>query len=141
MNPTQKNLIIVLAILVVIFAGSSYYFFAKYQTLRENPNAITQEEIDTLLAEVGELILLPQDEVPTIATVADPEALKDQAFFANAQKDDRVLIYAGAQKAILYSPARKQVIEVAPVNIGEGELPPAVAPAAPEIETTPEVTQ
>ena len=130
MNPIHKNLVVILALLVIIFAGSSYYFFAKYQTLRENPNAITQEEIDTLLAEVGELILLPQDEVPTIATVADPEALKDQAFFANAQKDDRVLIYA-----------RKQVIEVAPVNIGEGELPPAVAPAAPETETTPEVTQ
>lgn len=140
MNPVHKNAIIVLVLLVLIFGGSAYYFFTKYQTLRENPNAITQEEIDSLLAEVGELILLPQGETPTIATVADPEALKDQAFFANAQKDDKVLIYAGAQKAILYSPARKQVIEVAPVNIGEGELPSAPVPA-PETETTSEDAQ
>lgn len=128
MNSVQKNLTVVLIILVVVFAASSYYFFTKYQTLRENPNAITQEEIDTLLAEVGQLILLPTGENPTIATVTDPEGLKEQAFFANAQKDDRVLIYPQAQKAILYSPARHQVIEVAPVNIGEG--PAAVAPAA-----------
>ena len=127
MNPVHKNAITVLVLLVIIFGASAYYFFTKYYELKNNPQAATQEEVAALVAEVGDLILLPKDEQPTVATVADPEALKDQAFFANAQKDDKVLIYARAQKAILYSPARHQVIEVAPVNIGEGESIPASA--------------
>lgn len=126
MNPIHKNAVVILALLVIIFGASAYYFFTKYTELKNNPNAATEQEVAALVAEVSKLILLPTDEQPTVATVADPEALKDQAFFANAQQDDKVLIYARAQKAILYSPARKQVIEVAPVNIGEGEtLPPA----------------
>lgn len=76
-----------------------------------------QEEIDDLVAEVGKLIVLPEGEDPTIATVTDPEKLRDQVFFANAKEGDKVLIYTKAQKAYLYDPNIHKLLEVAPLTI------------------------
>jgi hypothetical protein len=68
---------------------------------------------------VGLLIVLPKNETPTIATVSDPSVLKNQAFFVDAKKGDKVLIYTNAKKAILYDPVIKKIINVAPVNTGD----------------------
>lgn len=78
------------------------------------------DEARQLVQRVGELIVLPTDENPTIATIADPERLKGQAFFARAKVGDKVLIYTKAKKAILYDPEAHRIVEVAPVNIGAG---------------------
>ena len=64
------------------------------------------------------MIVLPEDEIPTVATVSDPEKLKEQPFFSDAKKGDKVLIYANAKKAILYDPMANKIVTVAPINIG-----------------------
>ena len=76
-----------------------------------------QQEVDNLVEEVGKLIALPEDEKPTVATVTDVGAVKDQPFFAKAQNGDRVLIYTNARKAILYRPSENRILEVGLVNI------------------------
>jgi len=76
-----------------------------------------QETIDDVVAEVEKLIVLPEGEEPTIATVTDPEKLRDQVFFANAKEGHKVLIYTKAQKAYLYDPVAKRLIEVAPLTV------------------------
>jgi hypothetical protein len=53
-----------------------------------------------------------------VATVSDPEKLKEQPFFTQAKKGDKLLIYAKARKAILYDPAINKIIEVSTLNIG-----------------------
>lgn len=75
-----------------------------------------QLEINTLIERVGKLIVLPQGEEPTVATVSDPEKLKDQVFFANAKVGDKVLIYTKARKAYLYDPEGDILLEVAPIT-------------------------
>ena len=87
-------------------------------------------EVKKLVAEVGNLVLLPEGETPTIATVSDPEALKAQPFFAGALKDDKVLIYTTAQKAILYRPSVGKIVQIAPINIGAANTSTAPKPAA-----------
>ncbi len=84
------------------------------------PKEMVEKEASDLVAEVGKLILLPKDEVPTIATVTDPSKLADQAFFANAKAGDKVLLYTKARKAYLYDPIARRLIEVAPITT---ELP------------------
>ncbi|MBP9772048.1 MAG: hypothetical protein KBD16_03970 [Candidatus Pacebacteria bacterium] len=109
------------AVIFLLLAGIAYYFFAKYQELKQNPDAINQEEAIALAAEVGEIMVLPQDEIPTIATVSNPELLADQAFFKDAKKGDKVLIYSQAGKAVLYDPEAKKIIGVAPISGGQTE--------------------
>lgn len=114
-----------MVILVILLAATSMYFYKKSVS---DPNAISQAEVKSLVQKVGRLVVLPEDETPTIATVSDPDALKDQAFFAEAKKGDKVLIYSNAKKAILYDPALDKVITIAPLNI---DAPKAATPAAP----------
>lgn len=117
---TSKKIVLpVLAILVLAMAGAAAYFFKEVSALKENPNAVVQQEATELAARVGKLIRLPDGEVPTIATVADPAQLADQPFFAKAKTGDKVLIYSQARRAYLYDPVANKVLEVAPVNIGD----------------------
>lgn len=88
-----------------------------------DPNATPAEqqeaaqlEISTLIERVGKLIVLPTGEEPTVATVSDPDKLKDQVFFANAKVGDKVLIYTKARKAYLYDPEGDILLEVAPIT-------------------------
>jgi hypothetical protein len=104
--------------LIVILLATTVYFGYKYYQLTQSPQDVAQAEVKKLVAEVGNLVLLPEGETPTIATVSDPEALKAQPFFVNSLKDDKVLIYTTAQKAILYRPSVGKIVQIAPINIG-----------------------
>lgn len=115
---------IVLVILLLASLGAAGYLFNQVRILKQNPEKQAQEDTAKLIEAVGKLIVLPEGETPTVATVNDPEKLKDQPFFANAKAGDKVLIYTNAKKAILYSPTENKIVEVAPLNIG------AATPAA-----------
>ena len=86
--------------------------------VKENPQQLAQEEATAVVERVGKLIVLPEGEQPTVATVTDPERLRDQPFFAKAKRGDKVLIYTNAKKAILYDPVGNKIVEAAPLNIG-----------------------
>lgn len=123
-------------IVVIVILGSlatAFYFRTQLNQLKANPQKAAQEESKDLITKVGKLIVLPEGEEPTVATVTDTELLKGQSFFANAKTGDKVLIYTNARKAILYSPENDKIIEVAPVNIGASETPtPTPTPSTKE---------
>ncbi len=108
---------------LAVLAGAMYVFFFKpdgaeisTDTKSATPEVETTIEAKDLIEKVGRLIALPEGEEPTVATVSDPEKLKDQAFFANAKVGYKVLIYTQARKAYLYDPAQNKLIEVAPIT-------------------------
>ncbi len=120
-NISKQNLtkvlipiIMTVAVIAIVLAG---YFYSQVRVLKKDPQAVAQKEVADLVAKVSRLLVLPTGETPTIATVSDLEALKDQVFFASAQEGDKVLIYAQAKKAILYSVTLNKIIEVAPLSI------------------------
>jgi hypothetical protein len=125
--PSKNRMALVpwVLLVLVLLAGAGFVFRQHREAkqlqnqlldLKQNPQKATEEESKALLDKVGQLIELPNEQ-PTIATVTDLSALKDQAFFANAQVDDKVLIFSNAKKAILYRPSTNKIIEVAPVNL------------------------
>ena len=71
-----------------------------------------------LIEKIGKLVLLPADEEPILATVTDKEKLKEQPLFAKAENGDKILIYAKAQKAYIYSPSKEMLVDVVSENIG-----------------------
>lgn len=113
---STRNIIIGLVLLLVVTGGGLAY----YMLGGPNSKVAAENELNDVVAKVGKLMVLPEGETPTLATVADPEKLKDQKFFSNAQTGDKVLIYTNSQKAILYSPSLNKIVEVAPVNLGTG---------------------
>ena len=114
----STKLFFAVAALFILSAGLAIYFFFEVRSLRTNPQQVAEEEVQAIVARVGKLMVLPQDEIPTMATILDPAELVDQPFFASAQKGDKVLLYTNAKKAILYSPSQDKIIDVAPVNLG-----------------------
>ncbi len=128
----RKYIVVILILLVVILAGVSAYLYKKSTS---NPDAASQAEVKSLVAKVGKIMILPEGETPTIATVSDPEALRDQAFFVDAKKGDKVLIYSNAKKAILFDPSTNKIVNIAPLNTDTTKNP-TVPPASATADTT-----
>lgn len=126
-------LIVVGAVAATVFVAREKPQLLGISTNNANP---TQPDKKAILSEVGTIFALPTDEEPTIATVTDPEKLKDQQFFQKALTADIVLIYNTSRKAILYRPSEKKIIEVGAVNIDQVQqvtpspsVIPSVSPA------------
>jgi hypothetical protein len=116
----QTSVIIMLTITSAISVTSSIYFYRQYQqtlNLIQNPQEIATQEMRSVVGKVGQLIDLPFNESPTLATVKDSQQLQESPFFQKAAVGDKVLIYAEARKAILYRPSTHKIIEIAPVNL------------------------
>ena len=119
-NPTFS--IVFVGVLLLLSVGA-YYIYTHSGDVSDEKKpvsdserlAIESAESEDIVARVSELIVLPEGEQPTIATVSDPKKLTEQAFFEKAKIGDRVLIYAKARKAYLYDPVADRLLEVAPI--------------------------
>lgn len=122
---TKKGMGSKIAVIIAVLAlGAAGYFYYQLYKMKQDPNATARKEVMELVAKVSKLVVLPEGETPTVATVSDPAALKEQAFFKEAKQGDKVLIYAQAKKAVLYSVELNKIIEVAPLNIGQAAPAP-----------------
>ncbi len=131
---TGRWLSVLFVVLFLAAAGTAGYFYRQLRTVKNDPTKAAQAEVKALIAEVGKLMVLPDNEQPTVATVTDASKLQDQPFFIHAEKDDKVLIYTDARKAVLYRPSKNIIVEVAPINIGNtttaNNAPPAQSQVA-----------
>ncbi len=131
MNPVQKIDSRILAagglvgILLIAAFGATLYFYLQYRQvqtnylrLAANPQEAFRMENKNMVEKIRSLMVLPEDEEPTVAIVDNLERLKDQPFFKNAKVGDRVFIFNSAKKAVLYDPIANKIIEVGPVNVG-----------------------
>lgn len=112
-------------LIIVALLGVGVFFAVRYvqssRTIRKLQQAAAQtpdRQANDLVRTIGMHMVLP-NEKPTIATVEDTKKLSGQTFFQSARNGDKVLIYAKAQKAVLYRPSISKVIEVAHVRIDD----------------------
>lgn len=142
MNPTaqmskkSKIVLVVLAVVLIASIIGNVYQAKQISTLKD-PQGAAQNQIRKVVADVGKLIVLPQDETPTIATVSDLAPLKSQPFFNNAAVGDQVLIYTTARKVILWRPAENKIIEVAPLTVNSLPTPSSALPEVSPTSTVP----
>lgn len=106
-----KQLIILITILALIIGLSVFYLLSQKLKISSE-----EKEFRELIIKVEKLIELPQDEMPTIATVLDENKVREEAFFKQAKTGDRLLAYIKNKKAILYRPSVNKIIEVAPIS-------------------------
>jgi len=116
---------IALLVLFLALGGGFLWSYVSYQDAKkqldflssqEGQAAAAQREVDALLANVGRLILLLEDEDPLVATIQDAEALaQEEPFYQNAGNGDKLIVYT--QKAIIYDPDDDRLVNVGPVFI------------------------
>lgn len=140
---SRKMLIICLVLILVGLVYANYIFTNQHKSkvsltndkipdLIINPkkdNLSDKGEITSLLDKVNNLIELPYDEEPSIATVTNIDKLKDQPFFSRAKNGDRVIIYTQSKKAIIYRPSTNKLVEAGSVDIMVSDiLKPSISP-------------
>jgi hypothetical protein len=108
---------------ITIIIGAALVFFIATIFLAikifamKAPALSAEQKVNSVILEVGNHLILPMNEAPTVATVADPQKLRDQPFFQNAEVGDQILIYSVAKKAILWRPSVKKVVEVSSLSV------------------------
>jgi len=112
---TTQQLLIAALVIFSIFMFFQYRE-AKHK-LEANSPAAASKKVDVVVDRVGKLIILPQDEKPSLATVLDPDKLKGQSFFKDVKKGDQVLVYSKEKRAILYRPSTNQLVNVASITV------------------------
>lgn len=132
----KKFVLPILVLLIVVVGGFAFSFYQKASVLKGAPATAAQIEATETIAKVAKLIMLPEGEVPSVATITDPSKLKDQQFFAKAKVGDKVLLYNVAKKAYLYDVQNNKILEVAPIGDGVGQTTPTPKGTTPEKTTT-----
>lgn len=116
----KKILVIFVTIIALVGIGTSGYLYSQYKKVQraiDNPEAAGRVEAKDLVKKISRLMLLPDGEIPTVATVSDDKKLKDQPFFDNSSNGDKLLIYAKAKTVVLYRPKSNKIINVGPLTI------------------------
>ena len=136
MNMTKRNsLITVIIVALLLLVGVlevkrqsiSAQLSSKDSALEEvqNQNQADNAELaKQIVAEVRELIDIPTDIEPTVATIIDVELLRTKnPFYDKAQNGDHLIVTPN--RAILYRASEHKIIDVAPVQLepvaGEGQ--------------------
>lgn len=120
----QMVILLVMAVLIALFAWSekerreTKQRLSKTETelqeVKKNSQLSGEEVTKRVLEEVKKVIKLPEDPAPSVATIVDVENLKKaNPFFNQAKNGDHLIITS--ERAILYDPERKLVIDVVPV--------------------------
>ena len=110
-----------LVLVIVVIGGGAYIY--RNQTAKPSPDKIlgadneaTRKENEDTVRKIKVLTVVPSDETPEVATVADTTKLDSQPFFSRAQNGDKVIIYRTAKRVVLYRPSTNMVIETGPLS-------------------------
>lgn len=122
MNSLVRKKYLILIVIVFVFLLTAGIFLYARNNVSNIDAKKAKNEAKSLYEKVDKHFVLPKDELPTIATVTEPEKLQGQTFFTKAKKGDKVLIFTNAKEAILYDPVLDKVIAVAPLNIDENNI-------------------
>ena len=117
----KKNLIIFgIAAVAAILTLSLGFFFLRQQKNKDksqldNLQAVlgAEAERDKLVKKVSELVVLPPNEVPAVATITDKNKLQKQLFYSKSDNGDKVLIYKNSKMVVLYRPSSNKIINIA----------------------------
>lgn len=117
----NKKILLIIAlcvIQVILVSVPAVYFYRKYtQLAKSNTSATAGIDVKAITAKVGKLVDIPTDEDPTIASITDTSKLSGQYFYAKAKTGDLVILFAHAQRAILYDPKANKVLEMSQISL------------------------
>lgn len=121
LRPYAKQIVIGASVALLLLAAvtPALYFYRRYQQVQQqlsNSNEAAAAELQSVTEAVGELVHVPPDEEPTLATVTNKDQLQNQPFFVQSENGDKVLIYTQAKKVYLYRPSTGKLVDMTTLN-------------------------
>src|ERR1700724_3588567 len=115
---TISTIILALVLLGGTAGYIGYYYYTQYNLLKTNPKLLSTQQTQQIVSQVGQLMQVPTDETPQVATVISPTLVQSHSPFSHAETGDVILIYMKIKRAILYRPSVHKIIDVVPVILG-----------------------
>jgi len=122
-----KTLITVIAVIGIFLLGGGAGYLVYNQLVEKDVlgkantpefvSEIQQKQVDAILKDLNKLILITEEEEPTVATIVDVEVLRkdNPEFYKNAQDGDILIIYS--KRAIVFRRDKNMIVNVAPVFV------------------------
>jgi hypothetical protein len=101
------SILSVLCVLALVVAGYSFYLYYNLPAQQE------QRELRHLMEAIGGGVDLPSLETPRLISVNDENKSESRVFFQKAESGDKILLYQGGRRAILYRPSLARVVDMA----------------------------
>jgi hypothetical protein len=123
---SKKRLLIAVILSLIFFCSTAaiwLYFktkerIAALQTPAAQQTAV-QNEVSSAMKQLKTHLLVPEEE-PVIATIIDPALVATKsAFYSQVQKDDQLIIFPEAKKAVLFRPRSNIIVNMGPLQFEE----------------------
>lgn len=140
----MKTKLIILGLIIVAIVGGLLLMQSRNSVSFEagSENTLSENEIEDIIAGVRAHIVLPDDEVPLIATITDVDALAaTQPFYRDAKNGDLLIIYQSISKAIIYDTENDVLVNVGPIIFDSGAQAQAAEELTEEETTTDETSE
>lgn len=111
MNIQKSNVIRIAVGVIVIILVSAVLFLLS---ARDD----SQKRLADMVGRIGKHMVLPTNETPVLAEVADRSKLQG-TLKRKAETGDQILVYQKAGTAIIYRPSIDRVVSVEPILIGK----------------------
>jgi hypothetical protein len=99
---------LIVLLLTLIAAGTFWYL--TNSPWQYNYTPAPAEGVDAVAKRVAELVAVPDNESPTVITVANPQELRQWPLFRESQIGDKVLVYKKSGRIIVYNPTKDKIV-------------------------------
>lgn len=113
------NLIFIVVIGFMFFSNDTPDVDLPADLASLNPEEQSEARTEVLKA-LEDLMVLPSDTEPVLAVVSDAETLRaQQAFYANAEDGDALLIFQSTQQAVIYRPGEHKIVNAGSLIVNQ----------------------
>ncbi len=113
----KKNKNILLILIVLIFLTVMGFLVYQYVILKNQVDLQSQQSTkESIISNLTDLIILPDESNPKIATISNIDQLKneDPEFYKNAVNGDTLIIFTS--EAIIYRASVNKIVNVAQIS-------------------------
>lgn len=104
---------------LIIAVGIIWGIDIRIEKSKAKKASVQSAENIKILEDLGNLVDLPTNETPVIATVMDKSKLSDEPFFVKAENEDVVVIYPTNKIAYIYRPSSHKIIDFTRVALAD----------------------
>ncbi len=111
---SRRTIMLIVGIIVVLVMLLAAIALGRDSDNSAAPSSMNSQDTEAkqLYEKIGKTVLLPVNEIPTVANVSKEELAQQQTGLTDIQENDKVLLFAKSRKAVVYRPSIDKVVAV-----------------------------